>query len=805
MKMSAVARAWGFWIAAMAVWEWMLRMEASSGLDYLPWVAAFVVAFSGILALLTSLPGWAGKLFSWTVAPLVVVLYGVQLVYYDIFGSLASLAFAAMGGEAITQFWPIVLEAIWRCLPRLLGLMVPLAAFYLLRWKKCFPAVDWQGRLGMGGCCALLLGALISAAPQLPATATVDVWANRFGLLAAEALDLKQLVLGPESDGLTPSGEILDYSAEEWNVMEEMDFAQLMEAAQGQGELETISAYLAGKTATAKNEYTGLFEGYNLIVVCAEGFSSYLIDPELTPTLYRLSQGGIVFENFYNCFPNLTTNGEYSLCMGLLPDLAIMSFSRSASNYLPFTLARLAEQEGMTALAYHNNYGTFYNRINTHTNMGYDFRAIQCGLDMEKGSPSSDLLMMQASVDDYLTDEPFHAYYMTYSGHAGYRPEDNQMAAQNWDLVADVEGSESYKGYLASQLELEAAMTYLVDRLEQAGVADRTVIVLTADHMPYGLPEEDYEKLAGSEAVEEPFWKYRNSFICWTGSMEEQPLVVEEYCCTIDILPTLCNLFGFAYDSRMLAGRDVLAEGEHIAVLKDGSFLADGVYYVGATGEFVWQGQPDEARAAMLLQTVEDQFALSSAILQNDYYRFAFLTLGLADEEEMDRPDAPSFTDIAGTWYEQSVEELVTLGAVQGAGTGTFSGNDRVSRGEMVGIIARSLQLPVSNVTLPYTDVPQGAWYLDALTGMYAAGMLPEGEREFRQADPATVEEVREILVAAAGFAGVPNAAAWVDAHMETALANQQADEDNLCLDGQFSRGALAYMMAEMLRATGAL
>ena len=123
--MSAVARAWGFWIAAMAVWEWMLRMEASSGLDYLPWVAAFVVAFSGILALLTSLPGWAGKLFSWTVAPLVVVLYGVQLVYYDIFGSLASLAFAAMGGEAITQFWPIVLEAIWRCLPRLLGLMVP--------------------------------------------------------------------------------------------------------------------------------------------------------------------------------------------------------------------------------------------------------------------------------------------------------------------------------------------------------------------------------------------------------------------------------------------------------------------------------------------------------------------------------------------------------------------------------------------------------------------------------------------------------------------------------------------------------
>ena len=42
-------------------------------------------------------------------------------------------------------------------------------------------------------------------------------------------------------------------------------------------------------------------------------------------------------------------------------------------------------------------------------------------------------------------------------------------------------------------------MAYLMDQLEQAGVADRTAIVLAGDHYPYGLTDDEYDELIGRE------------------------------------------------------------------------------------------------------------------------------------------------------------------------------------------------------------------------------------------------------------------------------------------------------------------
>ena len=47
------------------------------------------------------------------------------------------------------------------------------------------------------------------------------------------------------------------------------------------------------------NEYTGMFADYNLIYICAEGFSTYAIDPDVTPTLYKMSHNGIILNNYY--------------------------------------------------------------------------------------------------------------------------------------------------------------------------------------------------------------------------------------------------------------------------------------------------------------------------------------------------------------------------------------------------------------------------------------------------------------------------------------------------------------------------
>lgn len=797
------------WAAAFLLWEAAVQQAVVGSFRFWP-AAGFCLAAAALGTAACGLPGRVGGKVGAVLFPLAYVFYGTQLVYADIFGSYLSLAYTAMGGEAVTAFWSIAAAAIGRCLPRLLVMALPMAAFYVLRRKKWLPIAGrpWREQAALAGTAVVVPAVLILTLPLMgtgagtpagvfdSASATIDRRAEQLGLMTAALLDAKQTLLGSGSVRVSGGLDLTAGGRGPRNVLDGMDFDGLDEATEDQ-DLRSLNDYFASLQGTVKNSYTGMFADYNLIVICAEAFSPYLIDPELTPALYRMSNEGIVFRNFYNSFPNLTTNGEYGMCMGLMPDLSRMSFAVSKDNYLPFCLGNMFSQAGVEARAYHNNIGTFYDRVNTHTNMGYDFKAIDFGLDMEPGNPTSDLEMMEKTVDEYLEQEPFHAYYMTYSGHADYSFTDNDMSAQNQELVADMEGSEELRAYYACQLELERAMEYLLERLEEAGVADHTMVVLTGDHAPYGLPEEDYETLAG-DAVEEPFWQYRNSFICWTGGLEE-PIVVDDYCCTQDILPTLLNLFGFSYDSRLLTGRDVLAECTHAALLKDGSFLTDRMIYDADSGQITWQGEEDEDYAQELIQAMEDQLTVSAAILGTNYYEFAFRTLGLS-AGQTEREHYASYADIEGTWYEDAVEYLTSLGALSGGGTGDFLGDAAASRAAVLAMITRGLGLEAGEESPPYTDLEEGLWYVETVSAAWSAGLLPTDEETFRPDDPITGEEAEELFAAAARYRDMEDGDTLAEQAVTEAM-DRQAEEGSALGEDILSRGAAAYAAANLLAA----
>ena len=86
--------------------------------------------------------------------------------------------------------------------------------------------------------------------------------------------------------------------------------------------------------------------------------------------------------------------------------------------------------------------------------------------------------------------------------------------------VSRIGSNPALGGTAVDSMELEYAMEYLLQRLDAAGIADRTVIVLTNDHYPYGLTEEEYNELAGKQ-VDTTFEKYRNSFICYVPGMSK--------------------------------------------------------------------------------------------------------------------------------------------------------------------------------------------------------------------------------------------------------------------------------------------
>ena len=653
-----------------------------------------------------------------------VLLAEVQLVYQRIFGNFMPLNQVSMGENVMANFGAQILYCIRGSLPQILLLLLPLLAVILclalrrvqilklrLRWKQALASF------------AVLLVLLLTIAGVLYAGrskpfsvyhtfANVDTSTDssykKVGMLATTAQELRYMLFGSSgSITITPSSLNTSdapkaYSSNSYNVIEDIDFTALADSADSDILKET-DEYLANATPTRKNNYTGLLKDYNLITICAESFCPWFISEELTPTLYKLSHTGILFENYYGTFQSVTTNGEYTMCMGLYPDMSRTktdsSFNVAGSNYLPFCLGNALKDMDYQTWAYHDYIGDFYNRNITHANMGYTFKAAGSGLNMKIDWPSSDLEMMEASVGDYINSgAPFHAYYMTFSGHYQYNW-DNAMSVKNRDAVKDLPYSEPVKAYIACNLELEYALEYLMQRLEQAGVADKTCIVLTNDHYPYGLTEAEYNELAG-QTLDTTFEKYRNSFICYVPGLSEN-IVVDEYCSTADILPTLLNLFGVDYDSRLLAGVDALSSGIHAAVLSDKSFLTKAFRYDAGTETVIPADESitvsDELAEAYRLY-VDSRFQLSGNILNSDYYAHVFAK----ESSGGSLADTVVFTDIKSIFNQASVLYMYRKGYVDPETPDTFGGKTTARLGEFVDVLYRIAGRPeTDNAALP--------------------------------------------------------------------------------------------------------
>ena len=420
--------------------------------------------------------------------------------------------------------------------------------------------------------------------------------------------------------------EVKMYSAQVLPV----DLGRMSEITTNESVLK-LNSYINSSTPTYTNDYTGMFEGYNLIFITAEGFDGYVIDKKRTPELYKMSHNGFVFKNFYTpLWYGSTLGGEYANLTGLMPKnggYLSMQMVGQRGNTMPFTLGNELKNQGYNVYAYHNNGYTYYDRNISRPYFGYEnFVGVGNGLPYEKtqgGSmmwPQSDAFMEESTFSEYASEEPFHVYYMTVSGHLEYDFGGNAMAKKNEDKVKDLYYSQTTKAYIACQLEFELMMEELNADLEKAGIADKTLIVICGDHIPYDNMEIPNE-LAGSY-LDRTFECYRNSLIIYSASMEE-PIKVDKVCSSLDILPTVLNLMGLPYDSRMLVGRDIMSDSPGLVIMHDGSFIADGFRYNASTGEVISRGgKVSDSELENLKSTVSNRFRMADAICELDYYKY---------------------------------------------------------------------------------------------------------------------------------------------------------------------------------------
>lgn len=460
--------------------------------------------------------------------------------------------------------------------------------------------------------------------------------ADKFGVLTTMRLDLQRLITNyTDNTILTISNNFKEIETEkipEYNMID-INWNNLIEN-ESNATIKQMHEYFSVQQPTQKNEYTGMFKGKNVVVFVAEAFNEVAIDEKLTPTLYKLYSQGFQFDNFYTpLFPVSTADGEYITDTSLIPKENVWSISKVSNNYMPYSYANVFEKLGYTSHAYHDHSATYYDRDNYLKGMGYDsYLARGTGLEQRMDCshwPNSDLDMINATVDDYINDPHFLAYYMTVSGHLEYNTGGNYIANKNWDLVKDLPYSNKAKCYMATQMELDKAIEALIRKLEEKGRLEDTVIIISGDHYPYGLSLDELNELSDYQK-DDNFEKHRMPFLIWNSGMSN-PIKVDKVGCSLDVLPTVLNLFGIEFDSRLLMGTDLLSNSEGLVIFSNRSFITEKGRYNSLTKTFQKNENTKESDEFNTEEYVDNiskiifnKYQMSRLILENDYYKVLF-------------------------------------------------------------------------------------------------------------------------------------------------------------------------------------
>ena len=105
-----------------------------------------------------------------------------------------------------------------------------------------------------------------------------------------------------------------------------------------------------------------------------------------------------------------------------------------------------------------------------------------------------------------------------------------------------------------------------------------------------------------------------------------EPETVEEPCCSMDLLPTLSNLFGLEFDSRLFIGTDILSDTDPIVCFQDRSFICSRFMYDNTNQKIIQRSRRelDPLEVARYIDMVKDKFYYSAKIINTDYYGYLF-------------------------------------------------------------------------------------------------------------------------------------------------------------------------------------
>lgn len=571
---------------------------------------------------------------------LIVLITLAQIVYYNFYNSMFSFLSLTTGTGQVMQFYVMIASVIARIWYIFAIILIPYILFlifknklfnfkknslkflisYLLIFILSFLGIVLVINKNNEGFYSLKRLIFKTHAPML----TID----KTGLFTMEMIDIERYIFGFNEEIYS---EQINVNNEEEKVPEikieynttDIDFDKLIND-ETDDKIKSMHVYFKNTAPSNKNEYTGMFKDKNLIFITAEAFDTIAIDEKLTPTLYKIANNSFIFKNYYQpLYPVSTSDGEYMNLNSLIPKEGVWSFKQTSKISMPYGIGNMFNKEGYVSYGFHNHNYNYYDRQKSHKNIGLKYYGCGNGLEKKmncKHWPNSDKEMIDATTSYYIDNDKFMTYYMTVSGHLNYNFSGNNMAYRNKNKVKNLKYSTAIKAYLATQIELDKSIEKLLQVLEEKGKLNDTLIVIAPDHYPYGLTTKQMNEISTIDRNDK-FEKFHTTLIMYNPNIEKT--VVDKVISSLDILPTIYNLYGLTFDSRLLMGRDIFSNNEHIVILSDRSWITDKGKYNSVTKEFTSTTNEEIEKDYIdrINMIVNQRYGMSSLIIDNNYYK----------------------------------------------------------------------------------------------------------------------------------------------------------------------------------------
>ena len=370
------------------------------------------------------------------------------------------------------------------------------------------------------------------------------------------------------------------------------------------------------------NEYTDIFKGKNVIVIHGESIQQFCMDTyingeELTPNLNRLAKEGLYFSNFYaQESVGTSSDTEFTFSTSLMP----ASSGTVAINYWDrdyTSIQKLLKEQDYYTFSMHGNNGSYWNRLNLHSSLGYDKfynYSDDFVIDETIGLGLSDKSFFRQAVPkvekiDKVHDNWYGCFLML-TNHTPFtdieRVSDyevdfrykrfNSETGLYEDISAPFLEGTKLGSYFKSVHYADEALGQFLDDLDEKGLLDNAVFVLYGDHdakikraeYEYYLNYDPFndrvltEEDAGYVPVDDFYYNLnrRTPFIIWSKDGGYEPKEITRVMGMYDVQPTLGNMLGF--ENKYAMGHDIFSipeDKENVVIFPNGNFVTDSIYY----------------------------------------------------------------------------------------------------------------------------------------------------------------------------------------------------------------------------------